>query len=111
MVTSLDYAGIYERVRGDSARSPLRQLTALSRSTNLNANSALWSLPGSAPTLGQAFPAGTGAALPCTGPGPALQLQGSARAHCSGQTSHLPAGASSGRSSAAPTPKAMVGWG
>lgn len=58
MVTSLDYAGVYEQVRGDSARSPLRQLTAfLSRSTNLNANLALWSLPGSAPTLGQAFPA------------------------------------------------------
>lgn len=48
---------------------------------------------------------------PQAGPGPALQLQGSARANCSGQTSPLPAGASSGRSSAAPTPKAVAGWG
>lgn len=42
---------------------------------------------------------------PQAGPGPALQLQGSARANCSGQTSPLPAGASSGRSSAAPAPR------
>lgn len=64
MVTSLDYAGVYERVRGDCVEPPETAYCTLSRSTNLNANLALWSLPGFAPRLGQAGPAGTGAALP-----------------------------------------------
>lgn len=100
-------SGLEGTLRG----APETAYCTLSRSTNLNANLALRSLPGSAPRLNQAFPAGTGAALP---PGRARPCT-AAPGLCPGQlfrsNEPSPSWSQQREEFGCPHPKAVAGWG